>query len=179
MNKKSIQGFTLIEMLIVIAVISILAGIVLVGITGFQSGARDTKRIGDLRGMQNTLELFYTRCGHYPMDGAGGCGIATGGSGSGTVTWGQAAAGGLAKTLLDVGIISDLKDLPMDPKAGVSNQYAYAYGDGGYSYVIRASLENQNAAMNDDTSEVDGTSFGNLNCEDATPGFFYCIRTSE
>ena len=62
MQKKSIQGFTLIEMLIVIAVISILAGIVLVGVTGFQETARDTKRIGDLRGVQNSLELYYTRC---------------------------------------------------------------------------------------------------------------------
>ena len=35
--KKFTKGFTLIEMLIVVAVIAILAGIVLTGVTGFQA----------------------------------------------------------------------------------------------------------------------------------------------
>jgi prepilin-type N-terminal cleavage/methylation domain-containing protein len=62
------KGFTLIEMLIVIAVIGILAGIVLTGVRGFQASARDTKRIGDIRNTQNLAELYFTRNGTYPAD---------------------------------------------------------------------------------------------------------------
>lgn len=68
--KGGMSGFTLIEMLIVIAIIAILAGIVLTGVRGFQSTARDTKRIGDTRNMQNLLELFFTRNGAYPPTGS-------------------------------------------------------------------------------------------------------------
>ena len=56
MNKLSTKhGFTLIEMLVVVAIISILAGVVLTGVTGFQANARDTKRIAHLKQMQNYL----------------------------------------------------------------------------------------------------------------------------
>ena len=64
--KEGVSGFTLIEMLIVIAIIAILAGIVLTGVRGFQATARDTKRIGDIRNIQNLLELHFTRNGVYP-----------------------------------------------------------------------------------------------------------------
>ncbi|MBU2101682.1 type II secretion system GspH family protein [Patescibacteria group bacterium] len=60
------RGFTLIEMLIVIAIISVLSGIVLVGVSGFQAGARDTQRAASLRFAQNLVELYYSQCGRYP-----------------------------------------------------------------------------------------------------------------
>ena len=62
------KGFTLIEMLIVIAIIGILAGIVLTGVRGFQATARDTRRIGDVRNIQPLAELFFTRNGAYPAN---------------------------------------------------------------------------------------------------------------
>jgi len=165
MKKTSIQGFTLIEMLIVIAVISILAGIVLVGITGFQESARDTKRIGDLRSVQNSLELFYTRCGHYPTNGAG-----CGGADAQSVSWND-----LANSFVGANIISGSTKMPSDPK-GVS-EYEYGYGDSGFSYVLKATLEGPNSAM-DDSQEIDSsTGFsGNIDCVDANYG--YCIGSS-
>jgi prepilin-type N-terminal cleavage/methylation domain-containing protein len=63
---KNNKGFTLIEMLIVIAIIAILSGIVLVGVAGFQASARDARRIADIRNTQNLLELYYTEHGSYP-----------------------------------------------------------------------------------------------------------------
>ena len=165
MQRKSIQGFTLIEMLIVIAVISILAGIVLVGITGFQETARDTKRIGDLRGVQNSLELFYTRCGHYPVDG-NGCG----GTGDGPVSWSV-----LADSMFDVGIITSIDKLPGDPKDPDNNQYAY--GSDGFGYVLRATLENRSSALEDKGVELDDTLF-TIECGDDGALPFYCIGSS-
>ena len=65
MNQRRARGgFTLIEMLVVVAVIAILAGVVLTGVTGFQQSARDAKRIGDLRNIKNHLELYFNKCGH-------------------------------------------------------------------------------------------------------------------
>src|SRR3989344_4259063 len=128
MQKISIQGFTLIEMLIVIAVISILAGIVLVGVTGFQETARDTKRVGDLRSVQNTVELFYARCGHYPRNTAG-C------DNTGTIdTWAE-----LGTTLENAGVISDAGKLPSDPQGST---YLYVVSADGLNYAIGATLEN-------------------------------------
>jgi len=65
---KRQKGFTLIEMVIVIAVVGILMGIAFNGIRGVQSSARDTKRVADLRSVQSYLELYFNKCGHYPGD---------------------------------------------------------------------------------------------------------------
>lgn len=166
---KSSRGFTLIEMLIVIAVISILAGIVLVGITGFQESARDTKRIGDMRSIQNSLELFFTRCGHYPVDGNGCVG---GASGSGVVTWSN-----LGNSLVAAGVVSSNARVLNDPQASATRNYEYAYGNDGYSYVVKATLEGRNSAMNDELELDDGdTTFG-LDCADEAPNYGYCITS--
>lgn len=78
---KNNSGFTLIEMLIVIAIIAILAGIVLVGVSGFQASGRDAKRIAQIRNAQAIAELYYAQCGHYP----GGASCADGA----IDTWGE------------------------------------------------------------------------------------------
>src|SRR3989344_2624835 len=70
MLKTPQKGFTLIEVLVVVSIIGLLASIVLVGLGGFRSQGRDAKRIADLKQTQNALELYYTKCQHYPGDAA-------------------------------------------------------------------------------------------------------------
>src|SRR5579863_3533942 len=60
------KGFTLIEILIVVAIIAILASIVLVGLGPTQQAGRDARRLSDLHEVQNGLELYYNSCGYYP-----------------------------------------------------------------------------------------------------------------
>ncbi len=60
------KGFTLVEMLIVIAIIAILASVALVSVRGVRSSANDTKRISDLNKLQQQLEVYYTKNGNYP-----------------------------------------------------------------------------------------------------------------
>ena len=170
MQRKSIQGFTLIEMLIVIAVISILAGIVLVGITGFQETARDTKRIGDLRGVQNSLELFYTRCGFYPQ--TTGVPSTPCSGGTNITTWLH-----LATAMETVGVISDESKLPGDPTVSSGHdQYAYESPDG-FKYILRATLENPSSALEDTGVEIDDPDAEfNLSCADVNN--YYCIGSS-
>jgi prepilin-type N-terminal cleavage/methylation domain-containing protein len=68
------KGFTLVEMLVVVAVIGFLAAAVLATLTGAQLDAKDKRRISDLKQIQNALGLYYTKYNSYPreLDGANG-----------------------------------------------------------------------------------------------------------
>jgi len=63
MNKK---GFTLIELMVVVAIIALLTGIVTVNLTKSRSKSRDAKRVSDLGQLQLALELVFDRCNKYP-----------------------------------------------------------------------------------------------------------------
>jgi prepilin-type N-terminal cleavage/methylation domain-containing protein len=60
------KGFTLVEMLVVIAIIAILASIFLVGLQGFRGSAYDARRLSDITNIQSKLELYYNQYGNYP-----------------------------------------------------------------------------------------------------------------
>lgn len=60
------KGFTLIEMLVVVAIIGMLSAVVVVGLTGAREKARDSRRVADLREIQNQLELDYMASEGYP-----------------------------------------------------------------------------------------------------------------
>ncbi|MBP7018422.1 prepilin-type N-terminal cleavage/methylation domain-containing protein [Candidatus Saccharibacteria bacterium] len=60
------EGFTIIELLIVIVVIGILAGLVLNSFGNIQERARDTERQNDINSIHTALELFYTDNSGYP-----------------------------------------------------------------------------------------------------------------
>ena len=60
------QGFTIIELLIVIAIIAILAGLVLNNFQGAQAKARDTQRVTRINAIHSKLEEFYNEANGYP-----------------------------------------------------------------------------------------------------------------
>lgn len=64
--KKHNQGFTIVELLIVIVVIGILALLVITTYSGIQAKARNSKRQTDLSSLQTQLEAFYGSKGYYP-----------------------------------------------------------------------------------------------------------------
>jgi prepilin-type N-terminal cleavage/methylation domain-containing protein len=64
--KKRNQGFTIVELLIVIVVIGILALLVITTYSGIQKKARNSKRQADLQAVQTQLEAFYQDKGYYP-----------------------------------------------------------------------------------------------------------------
>jgi prepilin-type N-terminal cleavage/methylation domain-containing protein len=71
MKKRSKQaGFTLVELMIVIAVIAILATLGLVGFRSAQASARDTQRMNNIRGVQAALECYFSENGQYPATAA-------------------------------------------------------------------------------------------------------------
>lgn len=66
--KYAQRGFTIIELLIVIAIIAILAGLVLNNFQGAQAKARDTQRVTDVNNIHSKLEEYYNENGAYPGD---------------------------------------------------------------------------------------------------------------
>lgn len=65
-TKAQQKGFTIVELLIVIAVIGILAALVLNTFVGVQRRARDTERQTDINAIATQLEVYYNEEGHYP-----------------------------------------------------------------------------------------------------------------
>ena len=63
---KKQQGFTIVELLIVIVVIGILAALVITTYTGIQAKARNSKRQTDVNSIQTQLEAYFAQNGHYP-----------------------------------------------------------------------------------------------------------------
>jgi prepilin-type N-terminal cleavage/methylation domain-containing protein len=121
------KGFTLIEILIVVAIIAILASVVLVGLAPAQQSGRDARRLSDLREAQNALELYYNAKGVYPN----------------ASTWANMSSIVVAA---NIGIT---QPLPNDPTNNATYYYAYGASASGDSYVIGATLENKtNAAFN-------------------------------
>ena len=64
--KQKQSGFTIVELLIVIVIIGILAGLVITTFVGIQARGRDSERQTDINAIQKQLEAYYANVGAYP-----------------------------------------------------------------------------------------------------------------
>lgn len=111
------EGFTIVELLIVIVIIGILAAITIVAYNGIQEKARYSVMQQDLRNVDNAIQLFYADNGYYPFSGAGG----------GNTT-NLANISGLMPTYLS--------RAPIIPNDGKGGYYAYIWSTGGANYKL-------------------------------------------
>jgi type II secretion system protein G len=131
MPKKS--GFTLVELLIVIAIIGILASIGLASFNSSQMKSRDAKRKSDFQQLANALELYYNDKGQYPASDASGNILGCKAGATDTCTWGSLTVPFSNTTTGTIYMVR----LPADP----SSTY-YFYVSTGTTYKLYARLEN-------------------------------------
>ncbi len=119
LQKKLQAGFTIIELLIVIAIIGILATLVLTNFQGAQAKGRDTVRKNDINSLYQKLEEYYNENGFYPN------------SDLVAATFPGIDAGALLDSD-DASIVSTFALAePAAPTLTTTNEYSYqAYGDG-------------------------------------------------
>lgn len=68
-TRLSNRGFSLIELLIVIAIIGVIASIIMVSLEESRQKARNSARISQIREYQKAFSLYYTDTGYYPKLG--------------------------------------------------------------------------------------------------------------
>lgn len=104
---RSRQGFTLLELIVVITIIGLLGTLVVVNTTGITRKARVTKIENDLRAILDAAEMMYTSSGQYPE-----------------------TLDEMVNPKDDEGmaVVGGLRELPLDPWG---NEYTYEMGNDG------------------------------------------------
>ncbi len=64
-NNKS-KGFTLIELMVVIAITSLLSAVVLASVKSAREKAQITKTVAEMKSLQNAVEMYKNQFGSYP-----------------------------------------------------------------------------------------------------------------
>jgi type II secretion system protein G len=150
-NTYSNKGFTLVELLVVVVIISILTGVILsvLNVSGMRAKSRDSQRKTDLSKIKAALELYFTDNRRYPSSSASG-------------TWINIASASALSTALVSGGYIDV--LPRDPsytgtppsdpcsRPGSTTAYRYNYISpvDGSRYILAAVME---VSSSDDESK--------------------------
>lgn len=155
------KGFTLIELLIVMTIIALLVAAASASWTNAQQKGRDGRRKSDLKGIQQTLELYFQQNGHYPQSSNGK--VQCPGSAS-AIEWG--------KNFTCDGT-TYMNPIPKDPVN--SSGYTYYFNatfpnTDGYplKYTISAKIEND---KDPDIKPENLTS-----CTPQSGGYNYCVN---
>lgn len=130
-------GFTLIELLIVIAIIGLLSAIGVAYFSGAQRQARDTKRLNDIKSLQEGISIYFHEKAIFP-----------------DITSGNTWDGDLASDLANY-----LSQMPMDPDDSAGEEYIYVVDNANHNqmYVVATLEEDDAQAL---TQDVDGTISG-------------------
>ena len=75
---KEQKGFTLVELLVVVAIIGLLSTLAAVSLGSARSKARDAKRLSDIKQLSTALELYYSDNNGYPAVAAAGINLGEG-----------------------------------------------------------------------------------------------------
>ncbi len=123
-KKNNRGGFTLIELLVVIAIIAILTAAVVANVRTAKEKARDAVRMQDTETFQNSLALYQTGKGQYPIY-------------DGYIT---------GSDIMSQSLINDMviKSIPLDPLNQVAGSVDYRYyyqSIDGSIYSIKFCLE--------------------------------------
>ena len=165
--KKKQRAFTLLELLIVMIILALLAGLGLMAFGTIQKKSRDSRRKQDLINISKSLETYYNDWGTYPDSDNGaivGCGPGT----SLACNWGEPWLNTDNNTLY-------MSALPQDP---VSDWNYFYLQNSDSSYYLFAYLENE---LDPDVAvDVNGdlSFYLNTDCDGSGLGCNYVIMSS-
>lgn len=154
------KGFTLVELLIVIAIIGVLAALLMSNFIGVRQRARDAQRKSDLKQVQSALELYRSDVGTYPScTSSASCNFPSCGS-----------------SLPASGATIYMQKIPCDPSSSY-NSGSYAYWSDSSSYYIAACSENASDSQAIAYSSVP-TSVKDVDTSDTscTSGYYYLVN---
>lgn len=114
------SGFTLMELLVVVAIIGMLASVVIANVGSARSQARDAQRQTDMKNIELALELYYDEHNEYPCETASNCSNQSSGA-NGKLHQGA----GVVNLLESEGYMDEV---PTDPLAGDGVHYYYYDG---------------------------------------------------
>lgn len=131
------RGFTLVELLVAISIVTILSTVGLVTYTQAQANARDGKRISDIQEIQKALEQYYAVNGQYPR-----CQDATGyvDCANVVISWVNDDTASFSSDITELKNLNDYfiaKKIPRDSKS-----YYYDTCSSSKKYALCVSLEN-------------------------------------
>ena len=128
---KNQKAFTLLELLVVMAIMALLVGLGLRTFGSVQQKSRDGRRKQDIQSISKALELYYNDYKHYPYASAGkilGCGE----NAAEECEWGDVWQNTTNQTL-------SMAKMPLDPGG---SQYFYLADAQGQTFRLFAYLEN-------------------------------------
>lgn len=138
------KAFTLIELLVVIAVIAMLSSFSLALMSGSKARGRDARREGDMKQIQDGLQIYATNRQHYPA-----CGTLNSANPSDPLNTYIKINGRtdcMSSVLLGE---SFMVGVPVDPLLGTSNDcsdasaHIYCYVSDGFTYILKYRLETE------------------------------------
>ena len=137
-------GFSLVELLVVIAIMAILSVTAYTAFGGQTVKARDAKRVQDMDTIQGALQVYYVNMGSYP-----------------TALVSGTNQGEIPK--------SYLSSIPKDPG---SAKHDYAYAVSGNSYELGATLEGDGIVDNYEAYVVGNSDTALIQSDGSTLGFY-------
>lgn len=121
-NKQT--GLTLIEVLVVAAIIAMLATIIVTSMGLVRSKGRDARRMADIRQINSAIQFYINDNGHAPFVGAYNCDVDITTASSPNCDYiGQYNAAAWALFAAD--LAPYLPNMPTDPLSTSTNQYGY------------------------------------------------------
>ncbi|MEI6396651.1 MAG: type II secretion system protein [Candidatus Taylorbacteria bacterium] len=149
------RAFTLIELMVVVAIIALLTGIIMTNLMQSKSKSRDTQRISDISQIQVALGLYFDRCNQFPSSLA----IAENNGNS---------SGGVCTAGITLG--SYISKIPSPPSSGET--YGYGLNGENTDYVLHTSLENANPSAT--ANGLSGTIYSQT-CSNLANSQDYCV----
>lgn len=132
---KFARAFTLVELIVVIAIISLMAGIIIANLSTSKAKSRDAQRVSDLAQIQVALGLYFDRCNQFPNS------IPT------NSTTLASVSNNCPVTTPQISLASYISKIPTPPSGKNQSSYDYSVNSGMTDYVLHASLEGPNDSV--------------------------------